>query len=139
MSANAGEIRARLVLSNDEFKRKMDDARGDIDKTSFSAQKLNEDFGKIQKASLIAGGAIATLVGGSVKVAAEFEQSMSQVQAISGSTAEEFARQEEAARKMGAETVFSAKFYWSVIKKLIAKISERIRWKLSLKLTLNMV
>lgn len=72
-SANAGEIRARLVLSNDEFKRKMDDARGDIDKTSFSAQKLNEDFGKIQKASLIAGGAIATLVGGSVKVAAEFE------------------------------------------------------------------
>lgn len=107
-SANAGEIRARLVLSNDEFKRKMGDARGDIEKTSFSAQQLNEDFGKIQKASLIAVGGISAIVGGSVKIAAEFEQSMAQVQAISGSTAEEFARQEEAARKMGAETIFSA-------------------------------
>jgi len=108
MSANAGEIRARMVLNNDEFKRKMNETRQDMKQTGFSAEQMNQDFGKIQKASLLVGTAVAAGIGGSVKVAADFEQSMARVQAISGSTSEEFARQETAARKMGSETMFSA-------------------------------
>src|SRR5690625_1802086 len=108
MSANAGEIRARMVLNNDEFKRKMNETRQDMKQTGFSAEQMNQDFGKIQKASLLVGTAVAAGIGGSVKVAADFEQSMARVQAISGSTSEEFARQETAARKMSSETMFSA-------------------------------
>ncbi len=108
MSANAGEIRARMVLNNDEFKRKMNETREDMKRTGFSAEQMSADFGKIQKASAIVGGSIAAVIGGSVKIAADFEQSMAKVQAISGSTAEEFARQEAAAREMGAATIFSA-------------------------------
>lgn len=108
MSANAGEIRARLVLSNEEFKRKMNETREDMKKTSFSAQQMNKDFTAIQKGSAIMGGAVAAVIGGSVKVAADFEQSMAKVQAISGATGSEFASLEKVAREMGAATIFSA-------------------------------
>ena len=108
MAANAGEIRARLVLSNDEFKRKMNESREEMKKTGFSAEQMNKDFSTIQKGFGILGGAVVATIGGSVKVAADFEQSMAKVQAISGSTAEEFKLQEEAAREMGAATIFSA-------------------------------
>lgn len=108
MATNVGEIRAKLVLSNDEFKRKMQESRDELKRTSFSSQQLSKDFGMVQKASMAVGGAVVAAIGGSVKVAADFEQSMAKVRAISGSTAEEFARQEKAAREMGATTIFSA-------------------------------
>lgn len=107
MEANAGTIRARLELNNQEFKRKMDESRGELEKTSFSAKQLDKDFSIIQKGAGIMGAAIIAGIGGSVKVAADFEQSMAKVQAISGSTAEEFKLQEQAAREMGAATIFS--------------------------------
>lgn len=108
MAANGGEIRARLVLSNDEFKRKMNDSREEMKKTGFSAEQMNKDFGAIQKGAGILGAGVLAAIGSSVKVAGEFEQSMANVRAISGSTAEEFKLQEQAARDMGASTAFSA-------------------------------
>src|SRR5690625_4759279 len=108
MTANAGEIRAKLTLNNQEFQAKMAERRKSLEETRFAAQQMRKDLDLMQKSSAVMGGAVAALIGSSVKKAADFEASMSKVQAISGSTAEEFARQEAAARKMGAETVFSA-------------------------------
>lgn len=55
-----------------------------------------------------AGGAIAGLLGASVKTGMDFEQQMSRVNAISGATAEEFAALEKQAIDLGASTAFSA-------------------------------
>lgn len=54
------------------------------------------------------------------KVAADFEEGMSQVQAISGATGEEFEALRDQARKLGSETRFSAKCNWSVVEKSAA-------------------
>lgn len=90
------------------FKEKMSEARGDLDKTGISSKNLSRDFDSIQKGALIVGGAVIAGIGASVKVAADFEQSMAKVKAISGSTAAEFKLQEAAARDMGKSTMFSA-------------------------------
>lgn len=55
-----------------------------------------------------AGGAIAGLLGASVKTGMDFEQQMSRVKAISGATAEEFSALEKQAIDLGASTAFSA-------------------------------
>ncbi|MEN2464905.1 phage tail tape measure protein [Ornithinibacillus sp. JPR2-1] len=108
MAAKGGEIRARLVLSNDEFKRKMNEAREDMKSTRLSAKQMKSDFDAIQKASLAVGTAVVAGIGSSAKVAMDFEQSMARVKAISGATGEEFKLLENAARGAGATTVFSA-------------------------------
>lgn len=51
---------------------------------------------------------IVGLGAASVKVGAEFEKSMSKVQALSGATADDMQRLEEQARELGKTTVFSA-------------------------------
>jgi flagellar hook-basal body complex protein FliE len=50
--ADVGEIRARLVLSSDQFNQGMQQARTQMDRTAQSASKTKEAFDKIQKASL---------------------------------------------------------------------------------------
>lgn len=51
---------------------------------------------------------IVGLGGGVVKTAADFEESMDKVSAISGSTGEDFNKLRDLAKKLGAETRFSA-------------------------------
>src|SRR5699024_1428373 len=96
------------VLSNDEFKRKMNETREEMNQAGLSAKQMQKDFSTIQKGSAIMGAAIVGAIGSSVKVAADFESSMARVKAISGATDEEFARLESTAREMGATTIFSA-------------------------------
>ncbi|WP_242447987.1 phage tail tape measure protein [Bacillus thuringiensis] len=60
------------------------------------------------KASAVAGVAIVASVGASVKAAANFEQSMAKVKAISGATDSEFKQLENTAKHLGATTQFSA-------------------------------
>ena len=62
-----------------------------------------------------------------VKVASDFEAGMSNVQAISSSSAEDMELLSEKAKYMGATTKFSAKILWHTIKKLIDKIREQNR------------
>ncbi len=90
------------------FKDKMNEARGELDKTAISSKNLKRDFDAIQKGAGIVGAAAVAVIGSSVKVAADFQQSMARVRAISGATEEEFGRLEAAARKAGAETIFGA-------------------------------
>lgn len=52
--------------------------------------------------------ALAGVAAAAVVTGAKFEQSMANIQAVSGATAEEFRRLEEAARGLGATTVFKA-------------------------------
>ena len=59
-------------------------------------------------AATIAIGALAAGVTASVQKAAEFEQKMSKVKAITGSTGEDFDKLTQLARDMGSQTAFSA-------------------------------
>ncbi|PAV29252.1 phage tail tape measure protein [Virgibacillus profundi] len=106
--ADVGEIRAKLTLKNDEFKRKMDESRKQMEKTGFSAKQMGEDFDAVQKGSAVMGAAIVAGLGASVKVSADFESSMKRVQAVSNASEEDMKRLEAAAREAGSTTVFSA-------------------------------
>ncbi|MDT2262359.1 phage tail tape measure protein [Paenibacillus larvae] len=64
------------------------------------------------KGATVAG---AAMVGGFVAVvkqAADFEQQMSKVKAISGATGDDFQRLNETARHLGAVTKFTATISW---------------------------
>lgn len=108
MSTSVGEIKAKLTLDSKDFNAKMDQARGEMKKSSASSKQLSKDMKAIQVASLAVGTAVVAGIGASVAVAANFEQSMARVSAVSGATGEDFERLEAIAKKMGAETQFSA-------------------------------
>lgn len=71
-------------------------------------QKI-KNFGSLSaKAISAASSALAALATACVKVGTEYESQLSRVQAISGATAEELQGLDDVAKKLGAETVFSA-------------------------------
>ncbi|MEI2356054.1 phage tail tape measure protein [Mesobacillus zeae] len=106
--ADVGEIKARLVLKSDEFKRGMDDARNEMNKTGASAKRTSKDIDLIHKAALGVGVAVATGFAASVGVAANFEQKMKDIQSVSGATGMEMEQLGDLAKEMGAKTAFSA-------------------------------
>ncbi|PEL59665.1 phage tail tape measure protein [Bacillus wiedmannii] len=106
--ANAGEIKAKLVLDNANFKRGMQEAQQEMQKTTGKSKQTSEGISALNKASAAAGVAIVAAVGVSVKAAANFEQSMAKVKAISGATDSEFKQLEATAKNLGATTQFSA-------------------------------
>ncbi|KIQ89864.1 tail protein [Bacillus sp. L_1B0_8] len=106
--ANAGEIKAKLVLDNAQFKRGMQEAQTQMQQTSKSSKNTSDGMSALGKASAVAGVAIVASVGASVKAAANFEQSMAKVKAISGATDSEFKQLENTAKHLGATTQFSA-------------------------------
>jgi hypothetical protein len=106
--ADVGEIRARLVLSSDQFNRSMQQARGEMDRTSNSAKKVSKDIEKIHNAALALGGAMVIGVGAAVTQAANFEQQMADVKAVSGATGDEMSKLGDLAKEMGMKTAFSA-------------------------------
>lgn len=105
---NAGEIRARLSLDTKDFKNKMQDARGQMQGMRGQAGATAMAMQGIATASAVVGTAVVGAIGASVKVAADFEQSMARVKAISGATEGEFAQLEDKAKELGATTAFSA-------------------------------
>lgn len=106
--ANVGEIKAKLVLDNAQFKRGMQEAQSEMQKTSKTSQDTSQGMSALSKASAAAGVAVVAAVGSSVKAAANFEQSMAKVKAISGATDEEFKQLNATAKHLGATTQFSA-------------------------------
>ncbi|QHM89706.1 hypothetical protein DXY21_03781 [Bacillus velezensis] len=103
-----GEIRARLVLDMADWSRRSQQARNDMDQIGRSSANLSKQMGLIQKASLAVGGAVVAGIGVSVKKAADFEEAMSRVKAISGATGQDFEDLKNIAAKMGAETKYTA-------------------------------
>ncbi|QAW49470.1 phage tail tape measure protein [Bacillus velezensis] len=103
-----GEIRARLVLDMADWSRRSQQARSDMDQMGRSSANLSKQMGLIQKASLAVGGAVVAGIGVSVKKAADFEEAMSRVKAISGATGQDFEDLKNIAAKMGAETKYTA-------------------------------
>ncbi|MDA2110737.1 phage tail tape measure protein [Bacillus cereus] len=106
--ATAGEIKAKLTLDNAQFKRGMQEAQTQMQQTSKSSKNTSDGMAALGKASAVAGVAIVASVGASVKAAANFEQSMAKVKAISGATDSEFKQLENTAKHLGATTQFSA-------------------------------
>ncbi|MEV3007425.1 hypothetical protein ABNF61_22275, partial [Paenibacillus larvae] len=85
-TANGGEIRARMMLDLKDFSQKMERARKEMKDTKEKSKKTKESIEKMGKGAAVAG---AAMVGGFatvVKQAADFEQQMSKVKAISGAT-----------------------------------------------------
>lgn len=105
---NVGQIEAQLLLSTDQWSAAVDNANQDLQQLSSSSQNVTKDLGRIQTAALAVGGALATSIGASVVVAADFEAQMSRVKAISGATDAEFTNLREAALDLGASTSKSA-------------------------------
>ncbi|MDP1503167.1 phage tail tape measure protein [Bacillus velezensis] len=103
-----GEIRARLVLDMADWSRRSQQAQNDMDQMGRSSANLSKQMGLIQKASLAVGGAVVAGIGVSVKKAADFEEAMSRVKAISGATGQDFEDLKNIAAKMGAETKYTA-------------------------------
>ena len=74
-----------------------------------SKAKLNlKAFRDVGKSMAIAGVAMGAALGGVVKIAGDFEKSMSRVKALSGANVTEFKSLSQAARDLGKSTVFSA-------------------------------
>jgi len=72
------------------------------------AQKSLKAFKDVGKRMAIAGAAMGVALGGVVKIAGDFEKSMSRVRALSGANTTEFNSLSQAARDLGKSTVFSA-------------------------------
>ncbi|MEH7237317.1 phage tail tape measure protein [Bacillus sp. JJ1562] len=102
------EIRAKLSLNSSEFKKGMQDARNELDKSTKKSKDLKAEMTGIQTASLAVAGAIVSGVGVAVKVAADFEAQLSRVAGISGANADEMARLKDTALELGAATSKSA-------------------------------
>ncbi|MDQ0257940.1 chromosome segregation ATPase [Evansella vedderi] len=87
--------------------------------------KRMKDFGQQmtdtgKKLSMRVTAPIVGLGSAALKVGMDFEESMSQVQAVSGATGEGLNNLTEMAKEMGATTRFSAKYSWSVTGKSVA-------------------
>ncbi|HDR6270995.1 TPA: phage tail tape measure protein [Bacillus cereus] len=106
--ANAGEVRARLVLDNSQFRQGVQQARSDMSGLSSSAASSAQGMSALTTASAAVGTAVVAAVGASVGAAANFEQGMARVKAISGATDGEFAKLSQTAKDLGASTQFSA-------------------------------
>lgn len=77
--------------------------------TGKKMQKVGDDMTKFGKSwTMKVTAPILALGGGALKVGMDFEEGMSNVQAISGATGDDLAKMSEQARDMGATTVFSA-------------------------------
>ena len=79
-----------------------------LGKVKKSGESVDEALKKVGTGSTVAGGLVAAALGGAVKVAADFEQSLSGVQAVSGATAQEMEQVRTKALQLGADTVFGA-------------------------------
>lgn len=108
-----GKLRIGIEVDTTKIKQYVTDALKEI-------EKFNDQVGdKLQKASdsmVKAGKTMSATVTAPIvgfgaaisKISIDFEKQMSSVQAISGASAEELKQLEEAARKAGATTKFSA-------------------------------
>ncbi|WP_431818764.1 phage tail tape measure protein [Bacillus pumilus] len=105
---SVGEITATLTLQSNQFTAGVAQAQAQMQQMGNTAQSLSSQMGLVQKAALAVGGAVVVGIGASAKAAANFEQQMSAVKAVSGATASEMKTLTDLAIKLGESTSFSA-------------------------------
>ncbi len=109
MSINAGTVQAELTLNTGKYDDNM--KRAELQMTKFAdkmqtmGQRMDKIGGKMTKRVTLP---IVGIGAAALKVAADFESSMSEVAAISGATGDKLAALEAKAREMGSTTKFSA-------------------------------
>lgn len=106
--ANAGEVRARLVLDNAQFRQGIQQARSEMQGLGQGATSTAQGMSQLASASAVVGTTMVAAIGASVGAAANFEQGMARVKAISNATDSEFKLLSDTAKQMGANTQFSA-------------------------------
>ncbi|MGN4731159.1 phage tail tape measure protein, partial [Bacillus cereus group sp. MYBK181-1] len=84
--ANAGEVRARLVLDNAQFRQGVQQARSDMQGLGQGATSTAQGMSQLASASAVVGTTMVAAIGASVGAAANFEQGMARVKAISNAT-----------------------------------------------------
>jgi TP901 family phage tail tape measure protein len=114
-----GEITARLTLDMSDFSRHMQMAQMQMDHAGHSAHNTGIAFDVMQQSALAFAAVVAASFTSSVMVAANFEQKMKDVQAVSGVTGEELQKLSDLALDMGQKTAFSASESASAIEELI--------------------
>lgn len=95
----------------EKLKKKANESSVALQKISATGTKFQEVGGKIEgvgKLLLPVSAAVTGIGVAGLKVATDFEKSMSGVQAITGATGEEFERLREKAIELGASTAFSS-------------------------------
>ena len=102
MSETLGTVTLELTTEDTKLRKGLRNAKRD-------AQKLGRSMGRVGK-KLTAAITLPVLGLGVaiLKVAANFETSMNQVQALTNATGEDFAKLEDQAKELGATTQFSA-------------------------------
>lgn len=116
MSVNLGTAVGYLELNSDRWVSSYNTARQQMQTLADSSQSMGSRFQAAGSMLTSAGSTLTThvtlpLVGigaASVKTAADFESSMSNVQALSGATGGELQQLSDLAKEMGATTQFSA-------------------------------
>lgn len=97
-----GSIIIDSKMNNKELNKGIKQMQGKLKNASGTLKKVG---GTLTKSLTVP---IAGLAAGAVKMAADFDSSMSEVQAISGATGGDMEKLENVAREMGATTKFSA-------------------------------
>lgn len=109
MSINAGTVQAELTLNTGKYDDNMKRAELQMtkfaDKMQTAGQRMDKIGGKMTKRVTLP---IVGIGAAALKVAADFESSMSEVAAISGATGDSLGALEAKAREMGSTTRFSA-------------------------------
>ena len=117
MSLNLGSAIGYLELDSSRWTNSYTTARQQMQTLADSSQSMGSRFQAAGSMLTSAGSTLTThvtlpLVGigtASVKTAADFESSMSNVQALPGATGGELQQLSDLAKEMGASTQFSAK------------------------------
>lgn len=115
---NLGTARGEVVIGSDTSGLK--DAQRDIAGVESSADKAaKRGMDKLGTASLAAGIAVGAGLGVAIKSAADFEQRMSAVEAVSGASGSEMEQLRNKALQLGKDTAFSASESASAIEELV--------------------
>src|SRR5690625_6091505 len=104
----ANDILVKVGADVTDFSWKKGESNKGLGDFGKANQETFDAFKPTGKSVTGAGVALAGGLGIAVKTASDFESSMSNVQAISGATGDEFNSLRDKAIDMGAETVFSA-------------------------------
>lgn len=117
MSYNLGT--AEGVITTSYNGKGVDAANKDVDKLTKQHTSASAAIDKVGTTSGIAGAAIAAGIGVAVNAAANFEQRMSAVKAVSGASGAEMDQLSKKALQLGKDTSFSATDAASAIEELV--------------------
>lgn len=109
MAIDAGGVYSKIVLDMTEWSNNLKKADGQMEQFANKMKKNGDRMEKVGKTlSLKVTTPLIAMGGAATKAGMDFEEGMSQVQAISGATGDDLARLEAKAKEMGATTKFSA-------------------------------